>query len=234
MKTKITSECEKLGIKLSSAKSAQFERYYELLIKWNEKINLTRITEKDEVALKHFADSLTLLKYYDIKEGARVIDVGTGAGFPGIPLKIARPDIKLTLLDSLNKRLTFLREVCGELGIEAQLVHSRAEDGGQNPALRESFDLAVSRAVARLNILSEYCVPFVKQGGAFVPMKGPDMEEEINEAENALKILGAKIRSVNEFNLEGAGGRTIIVIDKTSKTPKQYPRHGSKLKARAL
>lgn len=234
MKNLVKTECKKTGIELSDYQAEQFERYYNLLLDWNEKINLTRITEKSEVALKHFADSLTLLNYYDIPQGAKLIDVGTGAGFPGIPLKIARPDIELTLLDSLNKRLIFLDEVCARLDIDANLVHSRAEDGGRNPKLRESFDLVVSRAVAGLNVLSEYCLPFVKVGGAFTPMKGPDAESEISEAESAIKLLGGKLSAANSFTLGSAGGRTIVVIDKVRSTPQKYPRHGSKIKSKPL
>ena len=234
MKNLVKTECKKIGIELSDIQAEQFERYYELLIEWNEKINLTRITDREEVALKHFADSLTLVKHYEIKQNAKVIDVGTGAGFPGIPLKILRPDISLTLLDSLNKRLNFLSTVCSEIGIDAELVHSRAEDGGRNPKLRESYDLAVSRAVARLNVLSEYCLPFVKVGGAFAAMKGPDAEEEIKEAENAVKILGGKTIKSDFFELGSAGGRTIVIAEKLSKTPRAYPRQSSKIKSKPL
>lgn len=233
MKTLIKNACEQIGIKLNDNQLKQFEQYYELLTEWNEKINLTRITEPDEVALKHFADSLTLLKNVEIPKNSTIIDVGTGAGFPGIPLKIARPDISLTLLDSLNKRLGFLGEVCSELGIKAELVHSRAEDGGKDKLYREKYDFAVSRAVARLNILSEYCLPYVKVGGSFIAMKGPELTEELNEAKNALKILGGKINKVNEFKLEDSG-RTIVVINKIKQTPKSYPRHSSKIKSKAL
>lgn len=234
MKDSVRIQAQKIGTELTDLQASQFEKYYELLIEWNQKINLTRITEKEEVALKHFADSLTLLKYCDIPKNASMIDVGTGAGFPGIPLKIVRPDIKLTLLDSLNKRLTFLNEVCREIGIEAQLIHSRAEDGGRDPKLREGFDLAVSRAVARLNVLSEYCLPFVKVGGLFTPMKGPDMEDEISEAEKAVKTLGGRLIKSESFNLENAGGRTIVIIKKEKPTPKAYPRHGTKIKLKPL
>ncbi len=233
MKTLIKNACEQIGIKLNDNQLEQFEQYYELLTEWNEKINLTRITEPDEVALKHFADSLTLLEYVEIPKNSTIIDVGTGAGFPGIPLKIARPDINLTLLDSLNKRLGFLGEVCSELGIEAKLVHSRAEDGGKDKLYREKYDFAVSRAVARLNILSEYCLPYVKVGGSFIAMKGPELTEELNEAKNALMILGGKINKVNEFKLEDSG-RTIVVINKIKQTPKSYPRHSSKIKSKPL
>ena len=234
MKKLVTDACKKIGIELTDLQAEQFEKYYHILIKWNEKINLTRITEPKEVAVKHFADSLTLLNYYDIPKNAKVIDVGTGAGFPGIPLKIARPDIDLTLLDSLNKRLVFLSEACETIGIDACTVHSRAEDGGQNPLYREKFDVAVSRAVARLNTLCEYCLPYVRVGGSFVAMKGPDFSDELDEAQNAVKVLGGKIKNVSEFELDGAGERTIVQIVKIKPTPKVYPRHSSKIKSKAL
>lgn len=233
MKNLLTKECANIGVDLSFLQKGQFESYYKLLIEWNKKINLTRITEPEEVVIKHFVDSLTLLKYCDIPQGASVIDVGTGAGFPGIPLKIVRPDIKLTLLDSLKKRLSFLDEVCSTLDIDAQLVHARAEDGAKNAEYRERFDIAVSRAVARLNTLSEYCLPYVKVGGQFIPMKGPELTEELSEAKTAIKTLGGKINAVNEFELKDSG-RTIVVIKKTKQTPKTYPRHSSKIKSKPL
>ena len=234
MKKLVTDACRKIGVELTDLQAEQFEKYYNILIEWNEKINLTRITEPEEVAVKHFADSLTLLNYYDIPKNAKVIDVGTGAGFPGIPLKIARPDINLTLLDSLNKRLVFLNEACNIIGIDAHTVHSRAEDGGQNVLYREKFDVAVSRAVARLNTLTEYCLPYVKVDGSFVSMKGPDLSEELNEAKKAVKVLGGKIKNISEFELSGAGERTIVQIEKINPTPKAYPRHSSKIKTKAL
>ncbi len=234
MKELVKKYCLKVGSELTDEQAEQFEVYYKLLIEWNEKINLTRITEPGEVAVKHFADSLSLLRYCEIKKNAKVIDVGTGAGFPGIPLKIARPDIELTLLDSLNKRLVFLGEVCDRIGIEAKLVHSRAEDGGKKSLYREKFDYAVSRAVARLSTLSEYCIPYVKVGGSFVAMKGPELSEELTEAKNAVNILGGKVEKLTEFELEDAGSRTIVEIKKLSTTPKAYPRHSSKIKAKHL
>ncbi|MBQ9472229.1 MAG: 16S rRNA (guanine(527)-N(7))-methyltransferase RsmG, partial [Ruminococcus sp.] len=175
----------RFDISVSDEASAKLSRYYELLIEWNEKMNLTAITEPEDVALKHFADSLSLLSYVDIQQGASVIDVGTGAGFPGMALKIARPDIRLTLLDSLNKRLVFLDEVCAELGIDdVTMIHSRAEDGSRTE-LRDSFDYAVSRAVASLNTLCEYDMPYVRPGGIFIAMKSKDAQTEIDEAKNA-------------------------------------------------
>lgn len=224
MKNLIKTACADVGIELDDKQLSKLERYYELLIEWNKKMNLTRITEPEEVAVKHFADSLTLLNFVEIPEGASVIDVGTGAGFPGIPLKIARPDIRLTLLDSLNKRLTFLDEVCFELGIESNLVHSRAEHASKNPPYREAYDLAVSRAVARMRVLAEYCLPYVKVGGQFAAMKGPDLREELEEAAEIIETLGGDITGFDEFSLNNAGDRTIVTIEKTSKTPRGFPR----------
>ncbi len=233
MRELLKKECAETGVTLTSAQCEQFEKYYELLLEWNKKINLTRITEPDEVVTKHFVDSLSLLKYCDIPNGAKVIDVGTGAGFPGIPLKIVRPDIKLTLLDSLNKRLNFLNEVCEQININAELVHSRAEDGAKKAEYRERFDISVSRAVARLNTLSEYCLPYIKVGGSFIAMKGPELTEELNEAKQAIKTLGGEINSVNEFEIKDSG-RTIVVINKVRQTPKNYPRHSGKIKSNPL
>lgn len=234
MKKLIYNVCYQIGVNLNDKQLEQFNKYYEILIDWNNKLNLTRIIEPEEVAVKHFADSLTLLKYYDIPQNAKVIDVGTGAGFPGIPLKIARPDINLTLLDSLNKRLVFLKEVCNYIGIEADIVHSRAEEGGKNPVYREKFDVAVSRAVARLNVLSEYCLPFVKINGVFIAMKGPDLSEEIKEGKSAIQLLGGKINRFEEFTIPDASKRTIVVIDKEKFTLVKYPRQGIKIKNKPL
>lgn len=234
MKELVKIACNKIGIELTDLQAERFEKYYKLLIDWNEKINLTRIVEPEEVALKHFTDSLTILKYFDIPEGASLIDVGTGAGFPGIPMKIYRNDIKLTLLDSLNKRLTFLNEVADSLEMEAETIHSRAEEAGKDSKKRESYDIAVSRAVARLNALCEYCLPLVKVGGSFIAMKGAEYKEEIAEAENAVKLLGGEIALVKEFNLVEAGERAIIVIKKTAPTPEKYPRQGKKIKNKPL
>lgn len=234
MKDLVKKACADIGINLSDSQAEKFEKYYKLLIEWNEKINLTRIVEPEEVAVKHFADSLALTKYFDIPENASLIDVGTGAGFPGIPLKIFREDIKLTLLDSLNKRLNFLDTVAEEIGIDVNTVHSRAEDAGKEVAQRESYDIAISRAVARLNTLCEYCIPLVKVGGSFIAMKAADYKEELKEAENAVKILGGEVVSVNEFNLEGAGERALIVINKKDNTSDKYPRAGKKIKNKPL
>ncbi len=222
-------------ITLTENQYEQFQKYFELLAEWNEKMNLTAITDESGVALKHFADSLSLLNFVDIPQNSSLADVGTGAGFPGIVLKIARPDIKLTLIDSLNKRLVFLNEVCSQLGIDAELIHSRAEDGARDEKLRESFDFAVSRAVARMNVLSEYCLPYVKVGGAFCAMKGAQANEEFKESLNAINTLGGKLEKKYFFELpENGGERAIAVVRKVKNTPQKYPRQSGKIKAKAL
>lgn len=222
-------------ITLTENQYEQFQKYFELLAEWNEKMNLTAITDESGVALKHFADSLSLLNFVDIPQNSSLADVGTGAGFPGVVLKIARPDIKLTLIDSLNKRLVFLGEVCAQLGIDAELIHSRAEDGARDEKLRESFDFAVSRAVARMNVLSEYCLPYVKVGGAFCAMKGAQANEEFKESLNAINTLGGKLENKYFFELpENGGERAIAVVRKVRNTPQKYPRQSGKIKAKAL
>ena len=222
-------------IVLTDEQVEKLTRYYQLLIEWNEKMNLTALTEPEDVALKHFCDSILLLKYAEIPEGSSLIDVGTGAGFPSIPVKIVRPDIKLCLLDSLNKRLTFLAEVVNELNLtDVKIVHSRAEDGARKAELREKFDFATSRAVAQLNVLSEYCLPYVKVGGAFVAMKGKYSEEEIANAKTAIKLLGGKTVKVDTYNLADTSERTIINITKLSSTDKRYPRTSAKIKSKPL
>lgn len=222
-------------ITLTENQYEQFQKYFELLAEWNEKMNLTAITDESGVALKHFADSLSLLNFVDIPQNSSLADVGTGAGFPGVVLKIARPDIKLTLIDSLNKRLVFLGEVCAQLGIEAKLIHSRAEDGARDEKLRESFDFVASRAVARMNVLSEYCLPYVKVGGAFCAMKGAQANEEFKESLNANNTLGGKLEKKYFFELpENGGERAIAVVRKVKNTPQKYPRQSGKIKAKAL
>lgn len=222
--------CNDIGIILDDTALKRFNDYMNLVVEWNSKINLTSITEKNEFIIKHFYDCLTVLSKVEIPQGASLIDVGTGAGFPGIPLKIARPDINLTLLDSLNKRLVFLNDyVLKSLGLSAQVVHGRAEECSRKDEFRERFDFATSRAVANLSSLSEYCIPYVKVGGAFISMKGPDTSDEVKNAENAIKILGGKVNRVDELKLPDDSGRSIIVIDKIKSTPGKYPRQGVKI-----
>lgn len=220
----IDDYCNELKIKLNEKQKEQFFKYMNLLIEWNKKINLTAIIEPKEIILKHFVDSLTISKY--IKENSYVADVGTGAGFPGIPLKILREDIKVVLVDSLNKRINFLNEVINELGINnIKAIHSRAEEFGQNKEYREMFDIVTSRAVANLATLSEYLVPLAKINGKCLCMKGPEIEEEVDDAKNAIEILGGTIANKYIFNLpQSKIGRSIIEITKVQNTNKKYPR----------
>lgn len=213
-----------LGVRFSVEQIEQFYKYMNLLIEWNEKMNLTAITEPKEIILKHFIDSITILKYID--DNSKLVDVGTGAGFPGVPLSIMNPTLKITLVDSLNKRLIFLEEVVKELNLKnIEIVHARAEEFGQNKNYREKFDVATSRAVANLATLSEYLVPLVKIDGKSISMKAANAKEEINDAKKAIEVLGGKIEKIEEFDLpESDIGRTIIIIDKNKCTPAKYPR----------
>lgn len=219
----------------------KLDRYARLLVEWNEKMNLTAITAPDDIVHKHFADSLTALPLLPQREGLSLVDVGTGAGFPGIPLAILRSDIRLTLLDSLNKRLTFLQEVCKALDIPAVTVHARAEEGGRDTALRETFDVATARAVAALPVLAEYCLPFVKVGGCFIAMKGPESDREAADAARAITLLGGGTPVKHSLLLpaqpkEGVEQleRRLFVIPKEAHTPAAYPRPTAKIKKGAL
>lgn len=218
---------------LSEEQYAQLERYAELLVEWNGKMNLTAITDPEGIAVKHFLDCLAYLKRAKLPKGARVADVGTGAGFPGVVLKIARPDIELVLIDSLQKRLNFLSAVLSEIGLEATLVHARAEDAGHDKSLRESFDFVTARAVANLAVLSEYCLPLVKVGGVFAPMKTAEVAKEIEEAKTAAKILGGEIKAPEIYEIP-AGGRSVVFIEKKAATPAKYPRQRVKISEKPL
>lgn len=212
---------------INQEKMKQFEQYLTLLQEWNEKVNLTAITEEGEVYLKHFYDSVTLARYIDFSEKALTLcDVGAGAGFPSIPLKILFPNIEVTIVDSLKKRINFLEILVDELNLEnVHLYHARAEDFGQNKKFRSSFDIVTARAVARLSVLSEFCLPITKEKGIFAAMKGTQGEEELSAAKKAIKTLGGRLNKVENFTLPAdAGDRSIILINKIKKTPNKYPR----------
>ena len=219
---------KRIDIDITDKQVEKFFSYMNLLIEWNQKINLTTIIEPKEIIIKHFVDCGTILKY--LKDGENIIDIGTGAGFPGIPVKILNENLNVTLVDSLNKRINFLGEVCNALNLEnVQLIHSRAEDLAKNNDYREKFDKSVSRAVANLSTLSEYDLPFIKKGGQMIAMKGFEIDEELNNAEKAINILGGKIKEVNKFTLiDTDNKRSIVVIDKVKPTPKQFPRKAGK------
>ena len=217
---------EKWEIPFSSEQQEQFVTYYKMLLEKNKVMNLTAITEFDEVLDKHFLDSIALARYVDLTTSISLIDLGTGAGFPGMPLKIMFPNLKVTLADSLNKRIVFLDEVIGELGLtDIQTVHARAEDLAHNPDYREQYDYCVSRAVANLSSLSEYCLPFVRIGGTFISYKSGEIEEELAAAKKAIFLLGGQFDQVIPFQLEGTDlGRSFVLINKDKKTAKTYPR----------
>ena len=221
---KFLEKLNKIQLNVNDEVLNKFWVYMTNLLEWNEKINLTAITDEDDIILKHFIDSLTILEY--IPEKSNVIDVGTGAGFPGIPLKIVREDINMTLMDSLNKRITFLNEIINKLGLKKiNAIHSRAEELAKMPEHREKYDIAVSRAVANLSTLSEYMIPFVKVGGKCICMKGSNIEEELETAKNAIKELGGEIEKVINFKLPDSDNeRNIIIIKKVRNTKSKYPR----------
>lgn len=222
----LEKETKQLGITLSEKQIQQFIRYYELLVEWNSFMNLTAITEYEEVMEKHFVDSLAAVKVCDFHQVKSLIDIGTGAGFPGIPLKIAFPHLEVVLLDSLNKRTKFLNEVINQLGLEnIRTIHGRAEDYAKQKEYREQFDMCVSRAVANLSTLSEYCIPYVKNTGDFISYKSGKIEEEVEQARKAVFILGGKISKIEKFCLADTDmERSFVIINKEKKTPGKYPR----------
>lgn len=214
---------------IDEQKAKDFEKYYNLLVDWNEKINLTAITEPEDVAYKHFIDCMSIFKSDVIKDGMKIIDVGTGAGFPGLVMKIYNPTLDITLMDSLNKRINFLNEVATALNLDVKCVHSRAEDAGHNKLYREKFDICASRAVANLSTLCELCLPFVKVGGYLAALKGPKADEEINDAKNAIKILGGQVENVIEYKIADTDyAHNIVLIKKISAISSQYPRKAPK------
>lgn len=225
------SAFEKYGLNLDKHIYDKLSIYCGFLIEYNKNVNLTAITDPVDILYKHFIDSIIMVKYVNIPQNACIIDVGTGAGFPSIPLKIYRPDINLTLLDSLNKRITFLQLLCEKIGIKAEFIHGRAEDFSKKPEYREKFDVSCARAVANMSLLSELCIPFVKVGGKFVSMKGPN--EDISLGFNAIKILGGNVSRETNYSLENEE-RRIVQIEKISQTPTKYPRNSSQIKKKLL
>lgn len=225
---------EKNNLKIPNNTVENLEIYGNLLLEWNEKINLTAITEPKEVVIKHFIDSLSLLKIIDPKPGEKLIDIGTGAGFPGMVIKILRPELEVTLLDGHAKRFIFLEDLQSKIGLSTENLHIRAELAAKDKAYREAFDYATARAVARLPVLCEYCIPFVKKGGKFIAMKGPGAEEELIEAKKAIEILGGKNENLILENLPEDNTRNFIIVDKTSSTPEKYPRASAKINKNSL
>ena len=226
MNNVLTEKVKELSIVLNDKQIQQFEQYYNILVEWNKLMNLTAITEYEEVVEKHFLDSLTIVNAIHVEKIETLIDVGTGAGFPGIPLKIAFPHLKVTLLDSLNKRIKFLNEVIDLLELnDIKAIHGRAEDYAKQAEYREQYDICVSRAVANLATLSEYCLPYVKVDGLFVPYKSGEIDEELKSSEKAVSILGGKVEEVVKFQLPGTDiGRSFVKIHKIKETKKKYPR----------
>lgn len=212
----------------------RLDSYAEMLVEWNKRINLTAITEPDDIVIKHFLDSILLLKAAELPKDATLIDVGTGAGFPSLPVCVVRNDLHPTLLDSLNKRLIFLEEVCKNIKVNAKFVHARAEEAGQKREYREQYDIATARAVAHLRELSEYCLPFVKEGGIFVALKGYEIEDELEEAKYAISQMGGKVETIQKYELPRDNKRSIVVVRKFRQTPAKYPRMSAKIKKSPL
>lgn len=226
MSEMLKNRMDRLQIETNENMLEQFDLFYHLLVEWNKVMNLTGITEYEEVVEKHFADSLSLARFLDLNKIHTVIDVGTGAGFPGIPLKIAFPHLKVVLLDSLNKRINFLNEVIAKLDLkEIHTIHGRAEEYARKPEYREQFDLCVSRAVANLSVLSEYCIPYIRLGGIFIPYKSGEIDEEVAASRKAVDILGGQIDHVEKFQLPDTDiHRSFVFINKIKNTQKKYPR----------
>lgn len=230
----LIKKASEIGITIDEIAAKKFDIYADMLVNTNKTLNLTSIIQPEDIVIKHFADSLTLLNYINPKQGASLIDVGTGAGLPGMALKIIRPDLKITLVDSTLKKLNFINNVAEAIGSDVETVHGRAEELGKKQEYREHYDFACARAVANMTILSEYCLPFVKVGGIFAAMKSAKANEEISSAEKAIELLSGKLLSVNSFNLFDSGERCIICIKKISHTPPKYPRASAQISKKPI
>ena len=228
----LSSNAASLGVDLSEDMLDKFDLLASLLIEQNKTMNLTAITQPNEVVVKHFADSLSLLSAIEVPQGAKVLDLGTGAGFPGLPLLIARPDIRLTMVDSTAKKLAYVASTLDKLSLSAETLHARAEEAARQPELREQFDFATARAVAALPVLAEYCLPFVRVGGVFAAMKGPS--EPVEPAEQAIVTLGGGNVQVTDYTLEQAGARRLVQVEKCRPTPEKYPRRSKQIQQKPL
>lgn len=227
-------ELKQIGIELDDYGLDRFDQYAERLVRWNEKVNLTAITDPDEIVIKHFVDSLYILKFIKMSPNQSLVDVGSGAGFPGLPLLIANPQLEVTFVDSVNKKLSFIKDALNNAGLMANIVNSRAEELGRNSDFRESFDYVTARAVAPLRVLAEYCLPLVKPDGFFVSMKGSNGLQELADAENAIKTLGGEVAKTAEYTLPNGDPRSIIIVRKISQTPTKYPRKTKKIETKPL
>lgn len=230
----LNEEAKKIGVDLGEYGADRFDTYAERLVRWNEHINLTAITEPDEIVIKHFIDSLYIMKFVEFKKGEKLVDIGTGAGFPGLPILIANPELEVNFVDSSNKRIGFLKDVLSNTGLFGRRTHERAEDLGKNAEFREQYDYATARAVAPLNVLCEYCLPLVKVGGLFVSLKGSAGMHELDNARNAISVLGGELVKSAEYELPNGDGRSIFIIRKVSQTPTKYPRKAKKIDTKPL
>lgn len=230
----LKNEVEKIGINLDQYGFDRFDAYAERLVRWNNHVNLTAITAPDDIVIKHFADSLYILKYVQMSKAQKLIDIGTGAGFPGLPLLIAESELEVDFVDSVGKKLAFIKDVLRNSGLVASVIHNRAEELGKDEEYREKYDYAVARAVAPLNVLCEYGMPLVKPGGLFISLKGSTGKQELKQAENAIKILGGELLRFDEYTLSNGDERSIIIIRKISHTPTKYPRKSKKISTRPL
>ena len=227
-------ELKQIGIELDDYGLDRFDQYAERLVRWNEKVNLTAITDPDEIVIKHFVDSLYILKFIKMSPNQSLVDVGSGAGFPGLPLLIANPQLEVTFVDSVNKKLSFIKDALNNAGLMANIINSRAEELGRNSDFRESFDYVTARAVAPLRVLAEYCLPLAKPDGFFVSMKGSNGLQELADAENAIKTLGGEVAKTAEYTLPNGDPRSIIIVRKISQTPTKYPRKTKKIETKPL